>query len=520
MYNIYLREQVKKFFPKPDLVEGLRVYRYDHWHTANQMLEHNHVGLLLDKINRGMVVPFQGNQAIELICEKVTDYDMFMQLYNLKRDAFLSQHLVSCAIKGGNVRIVQTLLDRITPMTLCTYNAYVMAVYHGRLDVLKLLIERKVEYCDWDIFLNIEYLESGRRRDLSRYGIQSDVIMIRDATDAMEAFDFLKNNEQFKSTVPHYIFPRLTSAQGNFGPLILYEEFLKRHPHMLDNRPYLTKYIRLLQSSDRRYSHSNPHSRFECVKHELLDPRLNIRYLLLDHDTTEWSKKKALIQYGRLDDMPAIIRSLHTEIDGSDIFEAAVSRKDENAHLVVELLLSRGMSIPQPWRLCKVGSDKTWNLLEPLLPHGSEREPLTSSPWYEKSRKESKEKERIADIICRCMSLELFLVHCRQYTKYTAYSEYDYNSKYDHLYSAITNGSAQSLEFVKSIVQHPKFPTKESICLTKIASSGSILMIDYFKSLYPLCYTDRAHSRALLEIRTSRCTQTLYHQTTRIETYS
>ncbi|EGG25343.1 hypothetical protein DFA_03592 [Cavenderia fasciculata] len=482
--NIYLREQVKKFFPKPDLVEGLRVYRYDHWHTANQMLEYGYGGLLLDKINRGIVVPFQGNQAIELICEKVTDYDMFMQFYNLKRDAFLSKHLVSCAIKGGNVRIVQTLLDQITPMTVCTDNAYVMAVYHGRLDVLKLLIERKVEYCAGDISRSLQLLDSGwTSNDLSCYGLRLDTLTIRDATDAMAAFNFLKNSKQFKS-IPDVFNqgPDFNERKGNFGPFVRYEEFLKRHPHMLDNRPYLTEYIRLLQSGS-----SFGRSKLQRIKHELSDPKLNIQDLLKDK-TTKWYKIRALIKCGSLDDMPAIIRSI--DIGGPEVFDEAVSRKDENAHLVVELLLSSGMSIPQPWRRRKVDSDKTWDLLEPLLPHGSEREPQRdSSNHYVDNRKES---SRRANVICKCMSLELFFVHCRQYTKY---SQYDH----DHLYSVITNGSAQSLEFVKSIVQHPKFPTKESICLTKIASSGSILMIDYFKSLYPLCYTDRAHSRALLE---------------------
>ncbi|EGG25346.1 hypothetical protein DFA_03595 [Cavenderia fasciculata] len=447
--------QVKKFFPTPYLVEGLRVHRYDHWHTANQMLEHGHVGLLLDKINRGIVVPFQGNQAIELICEKVTDYDMFMQFYNLKRKSFLSKHLVSCAIKGGNIRIVTTLLDQVDPITLCTDNAYVVAVYSGRLDVLKLLVKRKVSYFATDV----------------------DRILIRDAIDAMEAFDFLKKSKQFKKTIPNAKKAELynvKSSEPHFDTFIKYPDFLKRHPHMLDNIPYLTEYIRLLQCG----------LHVLCVKHELADPKINIQDLLnLDQFDSQLSQhvKPALVQYASLEDMPTIIRSLNfTALGYRQIFEAAAARQDEDAHLVVKLLHDSGMAIPNYWNGYKVGSQKTWDYVSPFL------SPRCIPQFLPDTSVRRDTTKRIVEVICVCMSLE------------TLRSNNQYSVS-DCLYRAIANASVQSLEFVKAILQDPKYYRAVEMDLTKIASSGSILMIDYFKSLYPHLYKDHDQVLALVK---------------------
>ncbi|EGG22177.1 hypothetical protein DFA_04295 [Cavenderia fasciculata] len=149
--NRYLKEMIFNFDrseqQKQDRysISITRVYRYDDWYSADHMIRHRHFGLLINKLQRGISVAFT-NKSIELICQEVKDTEQWRALYQLKRSSFVGANLVWCACLGGNIEIIQTLLEQEHPVRLSTQDVSNISSSVTP-EIRKLLTDHKVK-CD------------------------------------------------------------------------------------------------------------------------------------------------------------------------------------------------------------------------------------------------------------------------------------------------------------------------------------------------------------------------------------
>ncbi|EFA86029.1 hypothetical protein PPL_01262 [Heterostelium album PN500] len=119
--------------------------KYNHWNKAYEMINNNHIGLIVDKIKTGQYFEIS-SYDLSIFCIKVTDLNQFMLVYNKYRDTlFLSKDLISNACRAGNIEIVKILLNQTFPILLKRDGAFKGALLGGHIEILDYLLENGID---------------------------------------------------------------------------------------------------------------------------------------------------------------------------------------------------------------------------------------------------------------------------------------------------------------------------------------------------------------------------------------
>ncbi|EGG14448.1 hypothetical protein DFA_12220 [Cavenderia fasciculata] len=290
-----------------------RISRYDHWYTAEQMLSNKHdqqahTNLLIDKLKRGIHVPFT-EKSIAMICRRVDDLEQFKYLYQVKRNSFLGGDLVQSACKAGNLQIIKLLLDQEHPIKLSTEGSYLSALKHGHQHVLQFLIDHRIMF-------PIDEMTSQFKLVPISFGM-------------IKAAKWLKAN--YRSTSIEYN-QYLDSLE------LALDDFLVRHPHQLNNLSYINRYLKgkmMLQGLGIT----------EMLELEMEDQQIHIEKTMDAMNTgTNAFTSYRIFKHVRLEDLPTVIQMFSGEREQA--MEYAMMREDSDAVSVIMLMRDNDYPIP------------------------------------------------------------------------------------------------------------------------------------------------------------------------------
>ncbi|EGG13336.1 hypothetical protein DFA_11097 [Cavenderia fasciculata] len=123
-------------------------WSYDHWNKVSDILKNGYYGLLIDKVQRGIpdtVCSFTVRDAAT-ICQRITNTNHFSILYNKFRDYFVDPSLLELACRGGNIEIIDILLNQTYPIVLPQSRSYIGAAMGNHIHVLDHLLEKMVPF--------------------------------------------------------------------------------------------------------------------------------------------------------------------------------------------------------------------------------------------------------------------------------------------------------------------------------------------------------------------------------------
>ncbi|EGG17371.1 hypothetical protein DFA_08366 [Cavenderia fasciculata] len=117
--------------------------QYNEWKDAEKIVYYNHLSMLSDKIDRHEELEFSP-KSIELICERVVDFKLFLKIYHSQQSLFTLDNLLYYSCIGGNLDIVKLLLNQSTPCVLSRYQLHTASIIGGHQHILKYLIKTGV----------------------------------------------------------------------------------------------------------------------------------------------------------------------------------------------------------------------------------------------------------------------------------------------------------------------------------------------------------------------------------------
>ncbi|EGG20329.1 hypothetical protein DFA_07453 [Cavenderia fasciculata] len=124
----------------------VRKWKYDDWIDLEDMCRNGYHRLLYDKIvgsssSKKSSCMRVTESGVLVLCSTLTDYSLFVEIYNRRREWFVHRLVIANACKAGNMQIIKLLMAQTEPRVLPRDLAIEQACEGGHLNVLEYLFK-------------------------------------------------------------------------------------------------------------------------------------------------------------------------------------------------------------------------------------------------------------------------------------------------------------------------------------------------------------------------------------------